>query len=86
MDYNKEYTTAGKLLFARHTKESRVTIEDIPRYATRKCCITILVYHATTGYHYKEPATSTISQCNGIFTDQSIFGYFSREIGQSQST
>ncbi len=38
-----------------------------------------------SGAHYWEPATPIISQCNGIFTDQSIFRYFSREIGQFQS-
>ena len=27
-----------------------------------------------------------MSQCNGIFTDQSIFRYFSREMGQFQSS
>ena len=30
--------------------------------------------------------TPITRQCNGIFTDQSIFRYFSREIGQFQST
>ena len=30
--------------------------------------------------------TLIISQCNGIFTDQSIFRYFFREIFQFQST
>ena len=39
-----------------------------------------------TGAHYWEPATPIMRQCNGIFTDQSIFRYFSREIGQLQST
>ena len=34
------------------------------------------------GAHYWEPATPIMSKCNGIFTDQSIFIYFSREIGQ----
>ena len=29
------------------------------------------------GAYYKEPATPIISQYNGIFTDQSIFRYFS---------
>ena len=38
------------------------------------------------GAHYLEPATPIISQCNSIFTNQSIFRYFSREIGQFQST
>ena len=38
------------------------------------------------GAPYLEPATPIISQCNGIFTDQSIFRYFSRELGQFQST
>ena len=36
--------------------------------------------------HYQEPATPIISLCNGIFTDQSIFRYFSREKGHFQST
>ena len=36
--------------------------------------------------HYQEPATPIISQCNDIFIDQTIFRYFSREIGQFQST
>ena len=35
------------------------------------------------GAHYEEPAISIISLCNGIFTDQSIFRYFSREIDHS---
>ena len=35
---------------------------------------------------FLEPATSIISQCNGIFTDHFIFRYFSCEIGQFQST
>ena len=35
--------------------------------------------------HYQEPATPIISQCNDIFIDQTIFRYFSREIGQFQS-
>ena len=39
--------------------------------------------------HYKEPATPIIRQCNGIFTDQSIFRYFfsceTMETGQFQS-
>ena len=35
---------------------------------------------------YQEPTTPIISQCNGIFTDQSSFRYFSCEIGQFQST
>ena len=39
-----------------------------------------------TGAPYLEPATPIIRQCNGIFTNQSIFRYFSREIGQFQST
>ena len=39
-----------------------------------------------TGAHYWEPATPIINQSNGIFTDQSIFRYFSREIGQFRST
>ena len=38
------------------------------------------------GAHFWEPATPIMSQCNGIFTDQSIFRYFSREIVQFQST
>ena len=38
------------------------------------------------GAHYQEAATPLISQCNGIFTDQAIFRYFSGEIGQFQST
>ena len=35
-----------------------------------------------SGAHYLEPATPIISHCNGVFTDQSIFRYFSREKGQ----
>ena len=38
------------------------------------------------GAHYLEPATPIMRQCNGIFTEQSIFRHFSREIGQFQST
>ena len=30
----------------------------------------------------QEPATPTIGQCNGIFTDQAILRYFSREIAR----
>ena len=37
-----------------------------------------------SGAHYWEPATLIISQCNGIFTDQSVFRYFSLEKGQFQ--
>ena len=36
-----------------------------------------------TGFHYWEPATPIVSKCNGIFTDQSIFRYFSRKKGFS---
>ena len=43
-------------------------------------------YSVWPGAHYLEPATPIINQCNGIFTDQSIFRYYSREIGQFQST
>ena len=38
------------------------------------------------GAHYWEPATPIISQCNRIFTNQSSFRYFSREIVQFQCT
>ena len=38
------------------------------------------------GAHYWGPATPIISKCNGILTDQSIFRYFSREMGQFQPT
>ena len=46
-----------------------------------------MVFHSPqSGALYQEPATPILSQCNGIFTDQSIFRYFPREIGQFQST
>ena len=47
-------------------------------------CLAILL--PGPGAHYYEPATLILSQCDGIFTDQSKFRYFSREIGQFQST
>ena len=37
------------------------------------------------GANNLEPTLPIISQCNGIFTGQSIFWYFSHEIGQFQS-
>ena len=43
-------------------------------------------HYKKSGAHHQEPATPIISQCNGIFTDQPIFRYLSREIGQFQST
>ena len=46
----------------------------------RKCC------RLKSGAHYWEPATPIISQCNGIFTDQSLFRCFSCKTGQFQST
>ena len=42
--------------------------------------------YVKAGAHYLEPATPIISQCSGIFTDQSIFRNFPREKGQFQST
>ena len=39
-------------------------------------------HYMKTGAHYQEPATPIISQCNSIFTDQSIFRNFSHEIGR----
>ena len=57
------------------------------RYATKAYSTVqarLVIYPA--GTYYWEPATPIISQCNGIFTDQSIFRYFSCEVPQFQST
>ena len=42
--------------------------------------LTVEMTHREPFAHYQKPATSTMSQCNRIFTYQSIFRYFPCEI------
>ena len=62
-----------KICLALKLERLNITLGNISSFATRSPSLGACNSHK-------------ISQCNGIFTDQSIFIYLSREIGQFQST